>query len=97
MTYLFLIADAPGFCTVFRGKACCKNGGMIAVILCDQCESLVLCDTDTGSTLTVYAEGSTSSVRPPACLSSALFSTSGSSLPRTEALRSIPRHAFGLK
>ena len=32
-----------------------------------------------------------------ACLSSAAFSTGGSSLPRTEALRRIPRHAFGLK
>ena len=32
-----------------------------------------------------------------ACRSSAAFSTGGSSLPRTEALRRIPRHAFGLK
>mgnify|MGYP006922187741 CR=1 FL=1 len=74
-----------------------KNRRVIAVILCDQCESLFLCDTDTRSALTVHTEGSTSSVSPPACLSSAFFSTSGSSLPRTEALRSIPRHAFGLK
>ena len=32
-----------------------------------------------------------------ACRSSAFLRSSGSSLPRTEALRSIPRHAFGLK
>ena len=32
-----------------------------------------------------------------ACRSNAIRSTSGSSLPRTEALRRIPRHAFGLK
>ena len=95
--YLFLVSDTPCFCTVFRGKACGKNGRMIAMILCDQCESFVLSDTDTRIALRIQAEGSTSSVRPPACLSSAFFSTSGSSLPRTEALRSIPRHAFGLK
>ena len=74
-----------------------KHRRMIAMILCDQCESLVLGDTDTGIALRIQAEGSTSSVRPPACLSSAFFSTSGSSLPRTDALRRIPRQAFGLK
>ena len=74
-----------------------KYRRMVAVILCDQCESLVLGDADAAVALCIQAEGSTSSVRPPACLSSAFFSTSGSSLPRTEALRSIPRHAFGLK
>ena len=42
-----------------------KHRRMIAVILCDECERLILSDTDTGITLTVYAEGSTSSVSPP--------------------------------
>ena len=32
-----------------------------------------------------------------ACLSSAVFSIVGNSLPRTEALRRIPRQALGLK
>ena len=32
--------------------------------------------------------------RQPACRSSAFFKIGGSSLPRFEALRSIPRHAF---
>ena len=94
----FTVSNTACLCAVFCGKAGgMKYSRMIAVILCDKCESLVLCNADTAVALCIQTVGSISSVRPPACLSSAFFSTSGSSLPRTEALRSIPRHAFGLK
>ena len=93
-----LIADATGFGAVFRGESCCvKHSRVIAVILCDQCERLVLGDADTRIALCIQAVGSISSVRPSACLSNAFRSTSGSSFPRADALRRIPRQAFGLK
>ena len=46
-----------------------------------------------GATLVVQDDPSSAA----ACRSSAAFSTGGSSLPRAEARRRIPRHAFGLK
>ena len=94
----FLVADAPALCAVLRGETGrLKDSGMVAVILRHQRSGLLLGHGDAAAPLRVYTEDSTSIVSPPACRSSAFLSTSGSSFPRTEALRSIPRHAFGLK
>ena len=97
---LLLVADAPALGAVFRGKTGgLKHSRVMPVVLRNKCTRLFLGQGDAAASLGVQAVPSvtTSSVRPPACLSSAFFSTSGSSFPRAEALRSIPRHAFGLK
>ena len=65
---------------------------LMPMLLCPECSGHLLGHIHPLPALVVQAESSAA-----ACRSSAAFSTGGSSLPRTEALRRIPRHAFGLK
>ena len=89
----FLISDAPrvgGMFCAETGRF--KDARLMPMLLCPECSGHLLGHIHPLPALVVQAESSAA-----ACRSSAAFSTGGSSLPRTEALRRIPRHAFGLK
>ena len=91
--HFLLIPDAVGFGAVLCTEAgALKNGGMMPVILRHQCASLILRHGNAAGALGIDAPG-----QAAACRSSAVLSTAGSSLPRADALRRIPRQAVGLK
>ena len=88
----FLISDAPRIGGVFGAKTCGFQNARRVMCLCTENGGHLFGHIHPLPTLIVQAYSSAA-----ACRSSAAFSTGGSSLPRTEALRRIPRHAFGLK
>ena len=88
----FLISDAPRIGGVFGAKTCGFQNARRVMCLCTESGGHLLGHIHPLPALIVQADSSAA-----ACRSSAAFSTGGSSLPRTEALRRIPRHAFGLK
>ena len=88
----FLISDAPRISGVFGAKTCGFQNARRVICLCPESGDHLLGHIHPLPALVVQADSSAA-----ACRSSAAFSTGGSSLPRTEALRRIPRHAFGLK
>ena len=88
----FLISDAPRIGGVFGTKTCGFQNARRVMCLCLESGGHLLGHIHPLPALVVQADSSAA-----ACRSSAAFSTGGSSLPRTEALRRIPRHAFGLK
>src|SRR5699024_3869876 len=84
-----LITDGAAVCRMLGAKACRFHHAGWMMNFCPQSAGDAVRHIHTVSTLVVQADA--------ACRSRAFFRSSGSSLPRTEALRSIPRHAFGLK
>ena len=76
---------------MFRAEPGGEDGGMVPVILRDQRAGHILGDVNAAVALGVYADNCS------ACRSRAAFRIAGSSFPRLEALRRIPRQAFGLK
>ena len=70
-----------------------REAGFMPVALGDQRIHHALGDVDAGVALNVQTEV----VDFWLCRSSAILSIVGSSFPRVEALRKIPRHAFALK
>ena len=85
---LLLIPDGAAL----RGMLCAESrrqhSRVVAVILRHQGSRLILGYLYAGGALRVYADSR------PACRSSASRRIAGSSLPRLEALRRIPRQAF---
>ena len=97
---LLLVPDAPGIGGVFRAEASrFHDTWRMAVLLRTECPGHILGHIHAGAALVVQDDFSCASdiSAAAACRSSAAFSTGGSSLPRTEARRRIPRHALGLK
>ena len=84
------VANTSRFCRVFRAKPCCGlHHARWVMSFGSECASYFLRHVHSVATLVVQADC--------ACRSRAAFSSGGSSLPRFEALRRIPRQAFGLK
>ena len=74
---------------MLRTETCRQYSGRMAVILRPESSGHIFGHIHPFSALVVQAQA--------AWRSRAFFSRTGSSLPRAEALRSIPRQAFGLK
>ena len=85
----FFKPDATALCRMFRTEARRLQYAWRMMCLCTEGAGHFLRHVHPAPALVVQADA--------ACRSNAIRSTSGSSLPRTEALRRIPRHAFGLK
>ena len=89
----FLVPDASGIGRVFRAEAGrFEDTGLMPMLLCAERPGHFFGHIHLRPALVVQADSSAA-----ACRSSAVFRTGGSSLPRTEALRRIPRQAVGLK
>ena len=86
---LILISYGAGFCRMFGAETRRHHHGRMPVILRTERPGHVLRHIHLLAALIVQADA--------ACRSSAAFRISGNCFPRFEALRRIPRQAFGLK
>ena len=88
---LIFITDGAGIGGMLRAEPCRQHSRVVAMVLRHQRPGHVIGDVHAAVALGIYADNSA------ACRSSAAFRIPGSSFPRLEALRRIPRQAFGLK